>query len=70
MAQTPEGVKNYTFYVYEELPALIKAVQRSGYGLRGMEQILYCNGARLLGGSIVGGVPGYDAAVKVGGMNE
>ena len=38
----------YTYFLYEELRALIQAVKRAGLGLEAMEQILYRNGAELL----------------------
>ena len=45
----PDEEANYTFYLYEQLRALIKAVERSGLGLEALEKILYSNSARLLG---------------------
>lgn len=47
--KTPQEEANYTFYLYEELRALIKAVERSGLGQEALEKILYANSARLLG---------------------
>jgi len=48
--KTPEEEAAYTFYLYEELRALIKAVERAGMGKAEFEQIMYTNAAKLLGG--------------------
>ncbi len=45
----PEEEAHYTYYLYEELRALIKAVQRTGLGSEAMARIMYSNSARLLG---------------------
>ena len=47
--KTPEEEANYTYYIYEELRALIRAVSRSRLGKDTLEGILYTNGAELLG---------------------
>ena len=47
--KSPEEEATYTFYLYEELRALIDAVKRSGLGQETLEKILYANSARLLG---------------------
>jgi predicted TIM-barrel fold metal-dependent hydrolase len=47
--KSPEEEANYTYYLYEELRALIKAIQRSGLGIDSMEKMLYSNSARLFG---------------------
>jgi hypothetical protein len=39
----------YTFFLYEELRALIAAVERCGVGGDGMARIMFANGAALLG---------------------
>ena len=46
--KSPEVEARYTYFVYEELRALIKAVQRLGLGREVVEQILYTNSAKLL----------------------
>ena len=46
--KSPEEEAQYTYFLYEELRALIAAAQRSGIGKAGLEKILYSNGARLL----------------------
>jgi len=44
----PEEEAKYTSYLYQELRALIKAVERSGLGAAAMEKVLYSNSAKLL----------------------
>lgn len=44
----PEEEAKYTYYLYEELKALIRAIERAGLGREEMEQIMYSNAARLL----------------------
>jgi len=44
----PEEESRYTFYVYEQLRALIKAVTRLGLGREAMEKMLYSNSKSLL----------------------
>ena len=46
--KSPEEEANYTYYVYEELRALIRAVERAGLGFDALEKILYSNSAGLL----------------------
>jgi len=48
--KSPEEEACYTWFLYEELRALVKAVERSGFGADVMEKIVYSNGAGLLGG--------------------
>ena len=47
--KSAEEESSYTFYVYEQLKALIEAIRRAGYGRDAVESIMYSNGARLLG---------------------
>lgn len=47
--KSPEEEANYTFFLYEGLRALITAVKRVGLGKDAVEQIMYSNGARLIG---------------------
>jgi len=47
--KSPEEEARYTYYLYEELRALITAVQRAGLGKDAMGKIMFSNGARLLG---------------------
>ncbi|MGC8861749.1 MAG: amidohydrolase family protein [Armatimonadota bacterium] len=46
----PEVEANYTYYIYEELRALIAAAERLGLGKELVEKVMYSNAARLLGG--------------------
>lgn len=46
--KSPAEEADYTFYAYEELRALIEAVQRTGLGKEAFHRILYHNAARLL----------------------
>ena len=46
--RSPEEEANYTYYLYEELRALIRAVERAGLGSDALEKILYSNSAGLL----------------------
>jgi len=45
-----EEEANYTFYIYEELRALICAAKRTGIGKDGLKKILWSNAAKLIGG--------------------
>ncbi len=47
--RSPEEESRYTFFLYEELLALIAAVERLGMGREEMAQIMYGNAATLLG---------------------
>jgi len=47
--KSPEEEARYTYYLYEELRAMIAALKRVGLGVAAMEQICYSNSARLLG---------------------
>jgi len=47
--KSPEEEANYTFYLYEELRALKRAVDAAGLGTEAIRQILYTNSSRLLG---------------------
>jgi len=47
--KSPEQEADYTFYLYEELRALIAAVGRAGMGKAELDQMLYGNAAELLG---------------------
>jgi predicted TIM-barrel fold metal-dependent hydrolase len=49
--KSPEEEQCYTYYLYEELRALICAVRRCGLGKIGLEKILYANGERLFASS-------------------
>jgi predicted TIM-barrel fold metal-dependent hydrolase len=46
----PEVEANYTFYLYEELRALIRAAQATGIGKDGLKKILWSNATKLIGG--------------------
>jgi hypothetical protein len=46
--KSAEEEAHYTFFLYEELRALIEAVRAAGFGRDAMAQILYGNGAQLL----------------------
>lgn len=46
--KSPGQEANYTFYVYEELRALIGAVKRAGMGKAEFEKIMYSNVVKLL----------------------
>ncbi len=48
--KTPQEEAKYTYYLYEELRALIAAVHRAGMGRNAMEKMMYGNAARLLKG--------------------
>lgn len=45
-----EEEADYTFYLYEELRALIRAIERAGMGKAEFEKLMCSNSARLLGG--------------------
>jgi hypothetical protein len=45
----PEVEARYTYYLYEELRALIRAVERAALGREAMHKIMYANAAKLLG---------------------
>lgn len=47
--RSPDEESTYTYYLYEELKALIQAVKATGLGCEGMEQIMHGNAARVLG---------------------
>ena len=51
--KSPEEEASYTFYVYEELKALIRAVERAGLGVPALERILYSNSANLIRQALV-----------------
>ncbi len=46
--KSPEEEASYTFYLYEELRALIAAVERAGMGKAELEKIVFSNAMRLL----------------------
>jgi len=46
--KSPEEEARYTYYLYEEIRALIEAVRRTGMGKDALERIMYGNAARLL----------------------
>jgi len=46
--KSPEVEADYTFFLYEELKAIIAAVQRVGMGKEALERITYSNAAALL----------------------
>jgi len=48
--KSPAEEARYTYYLYEELRALIDAAKRSGVGKAALEKVLYSNAAKLLGG--------------------
>lgn len=48
--KSPEEEAGYTYYIYEELKAIIEAVKRLGLGREGMEKLLYSNSAKLFFG--------------------
>ena len=50
--KSPEEEARYTYFVYEELRALIKAVRRYGCGADVMRRVMYSNAAALLGKNI------------------
>jgi len=50
--RSPEEEAEYTFFVYEELRALIKAVKRLGLGKDIVESILYSNSSSLIGSAL------------------
>jgi len=47
--KTPEEEARYTYFLYEELRALISALQRAGLGREAMRKIMFLNTAGLLG---------------------
>lgn len=47
--KSPEEEARYTYYVYEEIRALIEAAKRVGFGKAEMEKIFFTNSANLLG---------------------
>lgn len=47
--KSPEEEAQYTFFLYEELRALIEAVEDFGGAIETMEKIMYSNAAKLLG---------------------
>ena len=52
--KSPEEEQNYTYYIYEEIRALIDAVRRRGLGKGDVEKILCGNSERLFGAQGVG----------------
>jgi len=46
--KSPDEEAKYTYYLYEELRALIRAVERAGLGREAMEKMMCANAARLL----------------------
>lgn len=46
--RSPQEEAGYTYYLYEELRALIRAVKRCGLGKDAMDKIMYSNSAGLL----------------------
>jgi predicted TIM-barrel fold metal-dependent hydrolase len=46
--KSPEEEARYTYYLYEELRAMIAALRRAGLGKAAMEQICYSNSAAIL----------------------
>lgn len=47
--KTAEEESKYTYFLYEELRALISAVKRAGLGKEALEKVMYANAANLLG---------------------
>jgi len=47
--KSPEVESGYTYYVYQQLRALIGAARRAGLGKEALGKILYSNAAKLLG---------------------
>ncbi len=47
--KSPDEEAGYTFFLYEEIRALIAAIERSGLGKAAMARIMHDNGAGLLG---------------------
>lgn len=47
--KSPDEESSYTFYVYEQIRALIQAARRLGYSKDLIEQVMYTNGTRLFG---------------------
>jgi len=47
--KSPAEEANYTYYLYEELRALVAALRRVGLAAEAMEKIMFANAARLLG---------------------
>ncbi|MBM3493090.1 MAG: hypothetical protein FJX72_02025 [Armatimonadetes bacterium] len=47
--KSPEEEARYTFYLYEEIRALIRAIRQAGLGKDAAARIMHGNGARLLG---------------------
>ena len=47
--KSPEEEAKYTYYLYEELRAILKAVERTGAGKDAVTKIMYSNAAKLLG---------------------
>ena len=48
--KSPDQEAGYTYYVYDEIRAIIRALLNLGLGRDTMEKIMYSNSARLLGG--------------------
>jgi uncharacterized protein len=46
----PEEEANYTYFLYEELRALVTVVEKGGFGKEAMKKIMYSNAARILPG--------------------
>lgn len=46
--KSPQEEANYTYFLYEEIRAIIKAVDASGAGEDAIEKIMYTNAAKLL----------------------
>lgn len=47
--KSPEEEANYTFFIYEELKALIEAVKRAGLGKDAFRKIMYTNSLGVMG---------------------
>lgn len=48
--KSPQEEAKYTYYLYEEIKALIEAIQRAGMGRQELERVMYGNGAGLITG--------------------
>ena len=48
--KSPEEEARYTYFLYEELRALLKGIERAGMGSEAVEKIMYLNAAKLLAG--------------------
>lgn len=47
--KSPEEEANYTYFLYEELRAIIRAVDASGLGADAVDKIMFWNSAKILG---------------------